>query len=164
MKRLLVLLFLGLSVSLPSMAASQLLTQKILPTNLALTMLQASIAKAKTMKLNVSITILDNAGNLKAFARMDGAPTGSIEISQLKASTSAKLPISSRQLAIKNAQNPNRSYNHFPFVMTLAGGLPLKTRDGAHLGGIGVSGASADQDEAIAQAGIDAILPALKAN
>jgi uncharacterized protein GlcG (DUF336 family) len=141
--------------------ATVLPTKSILPANLALEMISASISKAKEMGLKVSITILDDSGTMKAFIRMDGAPTGSVEISGLKASTSAKLPVSSRILADKNATNPNHSYNHFPFVMTLPGGVPIKTASGEHLGGIGVSGASAEQDEKIAQAGIDKIKKSL---
>ena len=43
-----------------------------------------------------------------------------------------------------------------------AGGLPILTADGAQLGGIGVSGATSDQDEQCAQAGIDAIADELR--
>ena len=43
-----------------------------------------------------------------------------------------------------------------------AGGLPIMTDDKVHIGGIGVSGGTADQDETCAQAGIDAVKDALK--
>jgi glc operon protein GlcG len=49
-----------------------------------------------------------------------------------------------------------------PGVTAFAGGLPILTEDRVHIGGIGVSGGSADQDETCAQAGIDAAKDALK--
>jgi len=38
-----------------------------------------------------------------------------------------------------------------------AGGVPILTKDGVQIGGIGVSGATADQDESCAEAGIEAV-------
>lgn len=146
-----------LPLSIQAQGESLLPKKTVLPADLALKMLAASITQAQAMHLNVSISILDDSGNTKAFVRMDGSPTGTIKISKLKASTSANLKISSRVLAERSAQNPNHAYNHFPSVITLPGGLPIKTKSGEHIGGIGVSGASSDQDEVIAQAGIDSI-------
>ncbi|MGY9053998.1 MAG: heme-binding protein [Alphaproteobacteria bacterium] len=48
-----------------------------------------------------------------------------------------------------------------PGVIAFAGGLPIKAGD-HQIGGIGVSGASADQDEECAQAGLDAAADDLK--
>ncbi|MDP6954125.1 MAG: heme-binding protein, partial [Alphaproteobacteria bacterium] len=44
-----------------------------------------------------------------------------------------------------------------PGVAAFAGGLPIMTAAGQQIGGIGISGATSDEDEACAQAGIDAI-------
>ena len=49
-----------------------------------------------------------------------------------------------------------------PGIVALAGGLPVMTEDKAHIGAIGVSGGTADQDETGAQAGIDAVKDALR--
>jgi uncharacterized protein GlcG (DUF336 family) len=46
---------------------------------------------------------------------------------------------------------------HVPGLVTFAGGLPIVTAKGEHLGSIGVSGATADQDEQCAQAALDAV-------
>jgi glc operon protein GlcG len=48
--------------------------------------------------------------------------------------------------------------------MAMPGGLPVTTADGVHVGAIGVSGGSPDQDEACAQVGLDAVADQLKAN
>ncbi len=51
---------------------------------------------------------------------------------------------------------------HVPGIATFAGGLPIMTASGSQIGGIGVSGASSDEDEQCAQAGIDAVADMLK--
>ena len=47
-------------------------------------------------------------------------------------------------------------------IVTFEGGLPIKTAGGAHIGAIGVSGASAEQDGMCAQAALDAVANDLK--
>ena len=49
-----------------------------------------------------------------------------------------------------------------PGIIAFAGGLPIMTADKVQIGGIGVSGGTADQDETCAQAGLDAAQDALK--
>ena len=49
-----------------------------------------------------------------------------------------------------------------PGIIAFAGGLPIMTADKVHVGGIGVSGGTADQDEECAQAGLDAVKDALE--
>jgi glc operon protein GlcG len=49
-----------------------------------------------------------------------------------------------------------------PGIIAFAGGLPIMSAGGAHVGAIGVSGGTADQDEQCAQAGLDAAKDALK--
>ena len=46
--------------------------------------------------------------------------------------------------------------------MIFPGGVPIITETGVQIGGVGVSGATGDQDEQCAQAGIDAIRSLLK--
>lgn len=116
----------------------------------------AAEAKAKEMGINVSVAILDQHGNQKYFYRMDGASAGSIKIAHLKANTSASFRVSSRKMGENNQNQPNRAYNHFPDVILLPGGLPIIV-SGEMAGGIGVSGATGDQDELVAQASLDSL-------
>jgi uncharacterized protein GlcG (DUF336 family) len=51
---------------------------------------------------------------------------------------------------------------HVPGIVTFEGGVPIKTSSGAHIGAIGVSGASAEQDGICAQAALDAVAADLK--
>jgi glc operon protein GlcG len=49
-----------------------------------------------------------------------------------------------------------------PGLAAFPGGLPIKTADGAHIGAVGVSGGTGDEDEARAQAALDAVADQLK--
>ena len=118
-----------------------------------------AMAKAKSWKM--VIAILDAGGNLKHFTRMDDSFLISVGISQSKANTSASVPFSSRKFG-EIAKSAVPGLELTPKTATFAGGLPIITAGGAHIGAIGVSGASADDDEACAQAGIDAVKDALK--
>ena len=50
-------------------------------------MVEAAIARAKELGVKQNVAVVDDGGNLKAFARMDGAPLLGIEGSQRKAYT-----------------------------------------------------------------------------
>jgi uncharacterized protein GlcG (DUF336 family) len=92
---------------------------------------------------------------------MDDAFLGSIQIAQLKANTSASFPFSTKQVGeIAATRVPGIA--HVPGLVTFEGGLPIKTAAGAHIGAIGVSGATADQDGVCAQAALDAVAGDLK--
>ncbi|HZP85335.1 MAG TPA: heme-binding protein [Burkholderiales bacterium] len=119
-------------------------------------MAAACEAMAKKEGWNMITAIMDDGGNLKYLSRMDNAFLGSIQIAQLKANTSASFPFSTRQVG-DIAQKYVPGIVYVPGVVTFAGGLPIVTANGQHLGSIGVSGASADQDEQCAQAALDAV-------
>lgn len=102
------------------------------------------------------IAVVDDGGHLKHFSRMDGAFRKSIEIAQLKAETSSGFPRSSRQMA-EVARQRAPGIELVPGIVTFAGGLPILTTSGEHIGAIGVSGGTPDQDEMCAQAGLDAV-------
>ncbi len=113
-------------------------------------------ARATKEGWNMVITVVDDGGHLKHFSRMDNSFRKSIEVSQLKAETSSGFPRSSRQMAdVAKQRAPGIEY--VPGVVIFAGGLPLLTAKGEHIGAVGVSGGSPDQDEACAQAGLDAV-------
>jgi glc operon protein GlcG len=124
-------------------------------------------AKAKEQGWKMNISVVDSGANQIFFQKMDGAFLGSGEIALHKAQTSARFPFPSRfaeQLAygkdLKGGAVPG--FALVPGVVTFAGGLPIMTADKVHIGGIGVSGGSADQDEACAQSGLDGAADELK--
>ena len=121
-------------------------------------------AQAKNWKMNISV--VDSGANQVFFERMNGAYLGSGDVARRKAETSAKFPFPTRlveELAYgkdhKGGTLPGIA--EVPGVIAFAGGLPIMG-GGAHIGGIGVSGGTADEDEMCAQAGIDAVKDMLK--
>lgn len=123
-------------------------------------MAEACEAKSKAEGWKMVIAIVDDGGNLKYYSRMDGSFLISVKISQSKAETSARVPVSTRKLG--EISQGVKGLELVPGVAIFAGGLPIFTAGGAHIGGIGVSGGSADQDEVCAQAGLDAVKGVLK--
>ena len=103
----------------------------------------------------IVISIMDNHGNLKHFHRMDGTSSGSIQVALLKAETSARFPLSSRALGERSAAHPANPYGSLPGLTLLEGGLPIKDKNGVHIGGIGISGATPELDAQFAQAALD---------
>ena len=122
-----------------------------------------NIAKESNWR-SVNIAIYDDGANLKLFRRQDNSFLHSIEIAHLKAKTSAGLPMSTRALGNLAYQDPTRPHGmeQGSGLVVFAGGLPIMTQSNVHIGGIGVSGATADQDEECAKTAIDAVSDLLK--
>jgi uncharacterized protein GlcG (DUF336 family) len=117
-------------------------------------MLAACIAEAEKNKWNVSIAIVDDAGLLLGFARMDGAAAISAKVAPGKAECSALTRQPSRYWEERIKERP--AFVRFPAGLPLQGALPI-IHNGDCLGGIGVSGVQSAQDEQIAQAGLAAL-------
>ena len=130
-------------------------------------MANACEAKAVQEGWKMNVAVVDAGADLVLFQRMDGAFLGSVTIAQMKAESSAMFPFPTRglgEIAFGKDGEPGRTPG-LAFVSGLAafpGGLPVKTADGAHIGAIGVSGGTGDQDEACAQAALDAVADQLK--
>jgi uncharacterized protein GlcG (DUF336 family) len=116
---------------------------------------QAAAAKAKEIGIAASIVVLDAAGHLKAFVRMDDAWLGSIDVAMKKARTSVLFQMETQNVweVCKPGAQAHGLEQTNDGLVTFAGGIPLKTADGKLLGGIGVSGGQVSQDYEIANAG-----------
>ena len=130
-------------------------------------MANACLAMAVEKGWRMNVAVMDSGADLVVFKRMDGAFLGSVDIAIGKARTSANFPFSTRRMAElahgkDGAPGPIPGIANVPGLATFAGGLPIKNVAGEHIGGIGVSGASAGDDELCAQAGIDAVAGMLK--
>lgn len=118
-----------------------------------LAMSAACKAEAIANGWEVSIAIVDDAGILFSFERMDGAGPGTAAFALAKAETAAATKRSTFVMEQRVRESP-------AFVTLrgthVQGGLPIM-HEGHCLGGIGVSGVKSEFDEQIAQAGIDAL-------
>lgn len=122
-------------------------------------MIQAAQQKATAIDTKMNIAIVDAGANLVAFARMDGAWLGSLDISIKKAKTARFFDMPTGAIgglsqpggALYNIEHSNGGLITFP------GGLPVKNAAGEVIGAIGVSGSSVENDHAVAEAGTEAV-------
>lgn len=115
----------------------------------------------------LNIAIFDDGGNLKLFRRQDNAFLGSIQVAQMKGHSSSQFPFPTRvfaELAFGKDGQPGTlpGVAFVPGITAFPGGLPIMTAAGQQIGAIGVSGASADEDEQCSQAALDAVAAMLK--
>ena len=117
-------------------------------------MIAAGEAKVCEVGVPMNIAVLDSGGHLKAFARMDGALLGSVDIALKKAKTAVLFGINSEavgEFCKPGAPAPALAATNDGLVV-FAGGIPIRNEAGVVIGGIGVSGGSVDQDYAVALA------------
>lgn len=119
--------------------------------------LAAAIAEAHKQNLQMAVTVVDTAGLLVAFERMDQTQNGSIAVSQGKAATAAMYRRSTKLLqdGLASAGAGLRLLT-LPGLVAVEGGLPFVV-DGKVVGAIGVSGGSAEQDGLVAKVGIESL-------
>lgn len=143
-------------VSVVTLHASDLPTKQYLNLATIKTMVAASEAKAKELKVDGTICVVDESGNLLFLERGEGAALNTIQFAQKKARHAAFYGSSSKDGA-DAVKKGNVEVLAFPEFFPNQGGLPVKV-DGQLLGGIAASGAKSEIDEQIAQAGLDALL------
>ncbi len=119
----------------------------------------AAHAEAGRNHFLMAFAIVDPAGELVMFERMEGVQYASIDVSQRKARSAARFRRPTRYW--DEAINSGRVG-----VMTLGddvvaaeGGLPIIDRDGHVIGAFGVSGGTAAQDGQVADAALRALRP-----
>ena len=115
----------------------------------------AAVADARKQNLPMAIAVVDTAGQLVAFERMDSTQYGSIGVSQDKAVSAAlfRRPTKVFQDALA-AGGAGLRILTLRGANAIEGGVPLSV-DGKIIGAIGVSGGSAEQDGVVAKAGMD---------
>jgi uncharacterized protein GlcG (DUF336 family) len=120
--------------------------------------LEAAIKKAEEIGTTMDIAVVDVGGNLKAFARMDGAWLGSIDISQKKARTARFFDMNTGDIGqLSQPGGPLFNIEHSNGgLITFPGGVPIKDGD-IVIGAIGVSGSTVENDHTVAVAGANAV-------
>ena len=118
----------------------------------------AAVARAGELGIRINVAVTDASGVLAAFLRMPGAFLHSVDIAIDKAYTAASfgLPTQAWMGVIGQDDALRIGLPLRPRMVVFGGGLPI-VEDGELIGGIGVSGGSAEQDEACARAGLAAI-------
>jgi uncharacterized protein GlcG (DUF336 family) len=119
-----------------------------------------AISGAKAIGVAVSVAIVEGGGSTIGSLRMDGAKLASIGVAEGKAWTAAYFQRPSIDYGVPSAPGGG-SYgilNAYPGkLVPLPGGQPIFFND-ACLGGIGISGATGEQDDSLAKAAVAALL------
>jgi len=116
---------------------------------------QAAIAEGKKHDWPVAVAVVDTAGTLVYFERIDGTQTGSIELAIEKARTAVAYKRSTKMLEDRIVAG-RLQYLRQTGAIPIEGGLPL-LEAGRIVGAIGVSGVRSEQDGVCADAGLKAV-------
>jgi glc operon protein GlcG len=111
----------------------------------------AAVQEAKKHDWKLNIAVVDWAGELVAFERMDGAQLASIAISQHKARTAAQYRRETKAFEA-GIQGGNNYLITLDGIIASRGGIPL-VEGGKIIGAIGCSGGTGSQDEVVCKAG-----------
>lgn len=133
-------------------------TKKSISAELAQSLIGEAIKKSEGIGKPMVIAIVDESGQLKAFHRMDGAALISVEVAQNRAYTAIANAWghATHEIYDHIQKNPATLIGvpHIPRYTIFGGGFPIKV-DGEIVGGIGVSGGTAEQDMEVAKAALD---------
>lgn len=137
---------------------SQSVNTAVISVEAASQALAATVSHAKQMGIAINVAITDSSGTLAGFLRMPGAFLHSIDIAVDKAYTAASFgfPTSQWMKILEGDEALKAGLPLRPRLVIFGGGLPI-VENGMRIGGIGVSGGSAEQDEECARAGLKAI-------
>jgi uncharacterized protein GlcG (DUF336 family) len=121
---------------------------------------QAAVRHAEANGWKINVAVADRSGNLMAFLRMPGAFLHSIEIAIDKAYTAASFGFRTKDWMsiVGSDEGMKLGFSAQPRLIVFGGGVPVRLAgQDEWIGGIGVSGASEEQDEECARAGLAAI-------
>jgi glc operon protein GlcG len=117
----------------------------------------AAIKEARANDWTMAVAIVDMAGDLVYFEKMDETQTGSVTVAQAKARSAArfKRPTKAFQDSLTATPDGLRILG-IEGAVPVEGGVPI-VAGGKIVGAIGVSGGTSAQDGQCAKAGIDAV-------
>jgi uncharacterized protein GlcG (DUF336 family) len=122
----------------------------------ARSILDACVAEAESVGQPMNIAVVDDGGNLVAFAAMDRTKLIGEDISQKKALTAVYFQTDTRDLvplvqpgaALYGIESTSGGR-----LVVFGGGVLLRTTDGEVAGGVGVSAGTVEEDHQVAEAG-----------
>ncbi|MDD9244350.1 heme-binding protein [Enterobacter soli] len=155
-KLMMVAAFIAGGVSLTAQA--DVLAQKNISLAQANALASSAIQACMAKNYQVTVTVVDRAGIIKAVQRTDNAGPHTVKASEMKAYTSLSTKNASGKVMEAAQSNAGaQNMRDVPGFLLLAGGLPLKVGDEV-IGAIGIGGAPGGHlDEACAQQAIDSL-------
>jgi glc operon protein GlcG len=116
--------------------------------------LQAAIASAQQRHAPSAIAVVDSAGDLLAFERMDSVRPASADLAIGKARTAARLQRPTAE--IEDNINQGRTGFVTASIPALRGGVPIRV-EGEVVGAVGIAGLSKETDADIANTAATAL-------
>jgi glc operon protein GlcG len=141
-------------------AQAQTISVTVLDQVGAQTILQSASEMAQLRNAPSAIAVVDPAGDLLAFQRMDGVRPASAELAIQKARTAARLQRPTAE--IEESINQGRTAFITAEIMALRGGMPVLV-NGNVVGAVGVAGSSKEADAEIARTAAAALNSSSKA-
>jgi uncharacterized protein GlcG (DUF336 family) len=154
---------LALSLIATAASAQAVRSEKNMSLDLANQIAGATVAACSAKNFNVTATVVDRAGTVRAVQRADNAGPHTLEASRLKAFTSASAKNNTLAIMEISQKNPGAAnLGQIPGYLLLGGGVPVKVGNEV-IGAVGVGGAPAGSiDEECALAGIAKVQDLLK--
>lgn len=155
--------FIALTFVAVSASAQAVRIEKNMSLELASKIAAATVAACTADKYNVTATVVDRAGTVRAVMRADNAGPHTLGASQAKAFTAASGKNTTAAMWEGVQKNPaSTNVAMIPGYLLLGGGVPVKAGD-EFIGAVGVGGAPGGHlDEKCAMAGIAAVQDQLK--
>ena len=142
---------------------AQVLTERNVSLQLATTMANAAIAACKKDGFDVSVAVVDRAGDLKVLLRADTANPHNADLARRKAYTSRTFGVPSMEVAKRTNGPTDLSGQRFLVdIIPLGGGVPILIGMDK-IGGLGISGSPTQEaDEKCANAALASVAAQLK--
>jgi uncharacterized protein GlcG (DUF336 family) len=123
----------------------------------AAALIEAARVSAAEIGIEAAIAVTDDAGNLVAFERTDGAPFLTVEVAVNKAWTAASYNQATHIWNAYLTSDPAAApLANIPRLMPVGGGNPVRENERL-VGAIGVSGGNAVQDQQVAEAALKSL-------
>jgi glc operon protein GlcG len=119
--------------------------------------INAAVAESKKRGWKLNVAVMDSGANLVAFARMDGAQLGSVQIAEHKARAAVKYRRETKAFENGVQEGGNTYLLTLDDVIASRGGIPI-IENGHMIGAVGCSGGTGSQDEVVCKAGADAVM------
>ncbi|MFZ6780647.1 GlcG/HbpS family heme-binding protein [Undibacterium sp. Ji83W] len=119
-------------------------------------LITAASAAARDIGIDVTIAVTDNAGHLKAFERADSAAFLTVDVAIDKAWTAASFGLPTHTWTTIISNDVVAQLAHRPRLVAVGGGCPIM-ENGKVIGGIGISGGNALQDQQAAEIALAAL-------
>ena len=153
----------ALAAAVPLTAQAQILTERNISLQLALSIANAAMAACKADGYDVTAAVVDRAGDLKVLLRADTANPHNADLARRKAYTSRTFKVPSMDVAKRTNGPTDLSGQRFLVdIIPLGGGVPINVGNDT-IGALGISGSPTQEaDEKCANAALQSVAAQLR--